>query len=92
MTASPPRLRLGRLPGVVSSCFGVSRVEGAWPERKSRNSPLLDDQAKSVHRLGRQTALQTHLTAASVISFWRAVSGAVRTYLRGENGESENTF
>jgi SNF2 family DNA or RNA helicase len=36
---------------------------------------------KEYHRLGRQTALQTHLTAASVISFWRAVSGAVRTYL-----------
>jgi SNF2 family DNA or RNA helicase len=32
------------------------------------------------------------LTAASVISFWRAVSGAVRTYLRGENGESEKNI
>lgn len=42
--------------------------------------------------LGRETALQTHLTAASVISFWRAVSGAVRTYLRGEHDESADTM
>jgi hypothetical protein len=58
MAASPPRLRLGRLPGVVSSCFGVSRVEGAWPERK-----FADDEDNSTPRRRTRGARKSYVDA-----------------------------